>query len=104
MTQYVKEKVEKIERPITAWILISCISVLAFMYVFFVAGAIMNAVAAKNTSSEVASVSAAVSDLESKYLAAKSSIDLEYAKSMGFFESKSDTIYIAKKGTSLSLR
>lgn len=100
MTQYVKEKVEKMEQPITAWILLGLIGTLACAYAFFVSLAIANAVSAKDMASQASFLSASVGELEAEYLAAKSSINLDYAISLGFSESKSDTIYIAKKGAS----
>lgn len=104
MTQYVKEKVEKIERPITAWALLIVIGILGCAYGFFVAGAIANALAAKDMTAQASSLTASLGELESKYLSAKSSIDLSYAKSNGFLESAAGTIYISKAKTpSLSL-
>jgi hypothetical protein len=103
MTQYVKEKVAKIEQPVTAWILIGVIGALACAYAFFVSMAIANAVSAKEVSAKTAVLTTTVGDLEAEYLAAKSSVDLAYARTLGFEESKSGTIYIAKKGPSLSI-
>jgi hypothetical protein len=99
MTQYVNEKVEKIERPAFMWFLFGVIGVLGSFYAFFVAGAIANVIEAKDITSNVALVTSTIGELESKYLFAKSSIDLEYAKSEGFSASQSGTIYIAKQGS-----
>lgn len=98
MTQYVKENVARIERPVTAWTLLAIIFGLICVYAYFVNGAIVNAVLAKETRAEVSSLTSAIGALEAEYLAAKSSVSLESALASGFSESDSDTIYIAKRG------
>jgi hypothetical protein len=98
MTQYVQEKVATIERPVTAWTLIAIIFGLVCVYAYFVNGAIMNAVLAKEMRAEVSSLTSSVGTLEAQYLAAKSSVNLETALASGYGESQSDTIYIAKRG------
>lgn len=99
MTQYVQERVERIERPVTAWALLAIIFGLVCIYAYFVNGAIMNAVLAKEMRAEISSLTSSVGSLEAEYLAAKSSVSLESALASGFGESQSDTIYIAKRAT-----
>ena len=104
MTQYVNAKVEKIERPITAWLLLGLIGLLGSTYAFFLAGAIANVIEAKDVTANVAIVANTISELEAEYLSTKSAVDLDYAKSEGFTEAHSVTIYIAKQaGSELSL-
>jgi len=104
MTQYVNEKVQKMEQPKIAWAMLFMVCILAAVYALFVSRAILNVVEAKAVTSEISLITTKVGQLESEYLAAKSSVDLDYAHSLGFAESKSDTIYIAKSGSaSLSL-
>lgn len=103
MTQYVKEKVENLENPITAWALLGIIIGLVIMYGIFINGIIGNTVAAKDLQSKVATLTTSVSSLESTYLGAKSEVTLESALAMGFEPSPSDTIYVSRaNGASLS--
>jgi len=97
MTQYVEAKIENIERPITAWILLSVAFMLICAYAYFVNGAISNIVASKDMQSNVAELASKIGSLESEFLAAKSLVNAEYVESMGFEKSNVDTIYIAKK-------
>ena len=99
MTQYVQEKVATIERPVTAWALLVIIFALICVYAYFVNGAIVNAVLAKEMRTEVSSLTSSVGTLEAQYLAQKSDVSLETALASGFSESGSDTIYIAKRGS-----
>lgn len=97
MTQYVKAKVENLEKPVTAWVLLGVISVLVCVYVYFVSGAVVNAITAKDMQSQIAVLTSSVGNLESEYLAAKSSLNLTAALASGFIESKTTPLYIAKK-------
>jgi hypothetical protein len=99
MTQYVQERVATIERPVTAWALLCLIFGLVCVYAYFVNGAIVNAVLAKEMRTEISSLTSSIGALEAEYLAAKSSVSLESALASGFGASESDTIYIAKRGT-----
>lgn len=101
MTQYVQQKVASMERPVTVWILIGVAFALLFSYAYFVNGAIMNIVASKDMQAKISVLTSSVGDLESAYLAAKSTVTIEYARSLGFSEAKAGSYsYIAKKSAS----
>lgn len=98
MTQYVQERVASMERPVTVWVLIAMLAGLILSYGYFVNGAIVNIVATKDMQSKIASLTSSVGDLEASYLAAKSSITLDYAHTLGFAEVKSGaSTYLAKR-------
>lgn len=97
MTQYVREKVEKMENPVVAWTLVSLIVMLACVYAYFVNGTIQNIVAAKDLRSNISTLTSSIGNLETEYLAAKSGVDLAYAQEQGFVSGESSTIYVAKK-------
>ncbi len=99
MTQYVAERVERLESPITAWILIVMIFALTCMYAYFVNGAVANIVEAKDMRAQISNITSSVGSLEAEYLAMKSDINLEYAHSLGYAES-AGTVYVAKSGPS----
>lgn len=103
MTKYVQEKVERLEHPITAWALFALACVLVGVYAYFVAGAIGNAVEARDMRAIASQIASSVSVLESKYIAVKSSIDLEQARSLGFAEPVSDAIYISRSASVAAL-
>lgn len=96
MTQYVQEKVEKLEQPITAWAILAVIGVLLCAYAFFIHATISNIVATKNLQSQVSSLTSSVSNLESKYMALKSDITVDGALAMGFSQPKTDAVYISR--------
>lgn len=100
MTQYVKEKVETLENPITAWAFLGLIVGLTVMYGMFINGIIGNTVAAKDLQSKVAALTTSVSSLESTYLAAKSEVTLDSALALGFAPASGDTIYVSKAAVS----
>jgi hypothetical protein len=100
MTQYVQEKVARLENPVTAWMLLSVIVALLFAYAYFVNGTIQNIVEAKDMKAKISSLTSSVSNLESEYLAERSTMSLSYAKSLGYSESSVNPIYIQKKGQS----
>lgn len=102
MTQYVQEKVEKIENPVTAWILLSLVIALACVYSYFVNGTIQNIVAAKDIRAEVSSLTSSLGKLEAQYLAKKSTVNEEYAKVFGYKDGSASTRYIIK-GSQASL-
>jgi hypothetical protein len=97
MTQYVQERVARLETPVTAWVLLSMIFALSCIYAYFIHGAIGNIVATKGMSSQISAVTSVIGNLEASYLAAKTSVSLEYAMASGFEVSKSDTIYVTKR-------
>jgi len=96
MTQYVTEKVEKLENPITAWALLGLIIMSVLAYGMFINGIISNTIAAKDTQAKISLLTASVSSLESDYLAAKSDITLDSALALGFAPASGDTIYVPK--------
>lgn len=96
MTQYVQEKVERLENPVTAWALLGLIGVMALVYAAFINATISNIVATKDLQSKVAVLTTSVSDLESQYLSAKSSVTADLAVAEGFSSPKSDPIYISR--------
>jgi len=96
MTQYVQEKVERLENPITAWILLGVITVMVCAYGLFINATISNIVATKDLQSKVATLTMSVSDLESEYLAVKSSVTADYALAQGLVTPKSEAIYISR--------
>ena len=97
MTQYVQERVEKMESPITAWILLSLVITLSCVYAYFINGTIQNIVEAKDMRTKISTLTSSVSGLETDYIAQKSSLDLAYAHEVGFSDGSQSTVYIAKK-------
>jgi len=97
MTQYVTAKVQTIEKPVTAWILLGVIAVLLSVYVYFVSGAVAHVIAAKDMQTNIAALSSSIGNLESTYLAAKSSLDLDSALASGYVEPKDVALYVSKK-------
>ncbi len=103
MTQFVTAKVQTIEKPVTAWALVGFIAVLICVYVYFVSGAVVNAIAVKDMQTQIASLTSSIGNLESTYLAAKSSITVESALAQGYSQPKEVAVYVAKQsGASLS--
>lgn len=102
MTQYVQEKVANLERPWVAWALLGVAIALMCLYAFYVNAAVSNVVKAKELGIKISALTSSVGELETNYLAKKSSIDLSVALSMGYSQAESDAIYIAK-GTVASL-
>ncbi|HEU5114946.1 MAG TPA: hypothetical protein VFT82_04245 [Candidatus Paceibacterota bacterium] len=96
MTQYVQEKVARLEQPITAWVLLGIIGVLTIAYGCFINATITNIVSTKTIQAKIASLTPSVSALESRYLAAKSSITMDDALADGFSQSNADPIYISR--------
>lgn len=96
MTKFVRQQVETIEKPITAWALVAVSLTLVVMYAYLVNASIVNIVAAKAVRAEASALTARVGALEAAYLAAKSSLTVEDARALGFSESKSQTSYITR--------
>ena len=101
MTQYVTEKIENLEQPITAWLFISIAVLLLGAYIFFVNGAIAQIVSARDTQAQISEIGGRIGSLESQLLAAQSQIVLADALARGFTES-TDTLYITREPASLS--
>lgn len=97
MTQYVQEKVEKMENPVTAWILVTLVVTLSCVYAYFINGTIQNIVAAKEMRAEITTLTSSVGALEADYLAQKSVLDLPYAHALGFSDGSQSITYIEKK-------
>jgi hypothetical protein len=97
MTQYVQAKIETMEQPITAWVLLSVAFLLMCAYAFFVNGAITHIVEAKDMQAEASQLASSIGNLESEYMAAKESLHIEYAQANGFSPSAVNTIYVAKQ-------
>ncbi|HVU06889.1 MAG TPA: hypothetical protein VHE10_03845 [Candidatus Paceibacterota bacterium] len=96
MTQYVQEKVERLEHPLTAWALLGVIVALVLAYACFINMTIANIVATKATQTKITALTSSVSSLESAYLAAKSAITMDDALAQGFKPSSFDPVYISK--------
>ena len=96
MTQYVQERVERLERPLIAWSLLGVVFALLVAYAYLINGAVSNMVSAKAMRAEIVALTSKTSALESEYMAKKSSVDLAYAHSLGLQEA-TDAIYVAKK-------
>jgi hypothetical protein len=90
------------ERPVTAWALCGLIVALAFVYAYFVHLSIGNAVAAREAQDAASTLSARVSSLESRYIAAKSSVTESDIARLGLAAPASAPVYIAA-GTAASL-
>lgn len=97
MTQYVQAKIEKMEQPVTAWLLLSMAFVLICAYIYFVNGAITHIVAAKDMQGEFVQLAGSVGNLEKQFLTTKTEINIEYAYSRGFRESPVGPTYITKQ-------
>ena len=69
---------------------------LVFAYAGFINATINDIVSTKDMQSKVVSLTSSVSDMESKYMAAKSAITMDDALAMGFSQSSSDAVYIQK--------
>lgn len=97
MTQYVQAKIETMEQPMTAWLLLSLVFLFICTYAYFVNGAITYIIATKDRQGEFAQLASAVGNLEGQYLSAKNEINIEYGYSRGFTESLAGPIYIVKQ-------
>jgi hypothetical protein len=100
MTQYVQQKVAYMERPVTAWALTGMIALVAFSYAYFVNGAIVNIVATKDMQVRISDLTSQVGNLETEYLAAKSSLSMDEAATLGFAPAGTDVAYVAKTSSS----
>jgi fucose 4-O-acetylase-like acetyltransferase len=96
MTQYVQERIVKMETPYMAWMLVVMIFAFVLCYAFFVNAAIANIVATKDMQAEVSAITSSVATLEATYLAAQSSLVPESSVIAEVSPASSDTLYIAK--------
>ncbi|MDP1625110.1 MAG: hypothetical protein Q8L64_05050 [bacterium] len=99
MTKFVRQQVETMERPITAWMLVGVAVTLIAIYAYLVNASIVNIVTAKTVRTHVTSLTTRVGALESSYLTAKSAITIEEARELGFSASKSRPAYIGRTAT-----
>ncbi len=97
MTQYVQEKIEKVEQPMTTWALLVMAVVLAYAYAYFINSAIANVVFAKETETSIAEFSSSISSMEGELFSAKAGINIEYARTMGFAEPAAGPVYILRQ-------
>ncbi|MES3031099.1 MAG: hypothetical protein V4697_01655 [Patescibacteria group bacterium] len=77
-------------------ILVAALILSSCAYVFLLQKAIMNVVAREKVSKEIRHISTSVSELESKYLSAKNTINIELAHARGFKNTEVST-FISKK-------
>ncbi|MEK7105926.1 MAG: hypothetical protein AAB895_01035 [Patescibacteria group bacterium] len=88
-----------IERRLLKIILIS-FGLLAVLYVIFLGNIVFNIIERKNLEANARDVGNEVMDLEAKYLAMSSKLDLDYSHSLGFSDAKA-TFAIRKSISSL---
>lgn len=98
MTQYVLNNVKKIETPVALWIVGSIFVALFALYIYFINGAIVLAVESKDLNAQKIELIASMSDLETEYNLLRSSINEEFAYSIGFQKSKTDAHFISLIG------
>jgi hypothetical protein len=80
------------------WVLVS-IAVLAIgVYIYCICASVANIVLRKETSIELSTVSSHVGNLESEYLQRKTSLNKEYAESLGFTDIQ-HTAFVSKVST-----
>jgi hypothetical protein len=101
MTKLIKKQISNvIGREVHLfYILLSILILFSSLYIFFIKQTIVNVVERERFTKESRLLSSELGDLESKYIATKSKITLEYAKSLGFVDSKK-TNYITRKNLS----
>lgn len=99
MTQYVTAKVQTIEKPIIAWALVGIVATLVCVYIYFVSGAVVNAITVKDMQVEIAGLTSSIGGLESNYLAMKSAITLDSALAQGYTQPTEVAIYVAKQSS-----
>lgn len=80
----------------TAWFLVGIALTLIFSYAYLINASIMNIVQAKENQAHISALVSSVGSLESTYLSGKASLSIDYARSLGFSEAKTETAYIAK--------
>lgn len=84
MTTYIKEKVEKIEKPIALWVCLSMIAVLALAYIYFVNGFVTNTLDIRQSVLDSASLASRIADKEFKYTQISQNIDADFFVEQGF--------------------
>jgi hypothetical protein len=87
-------KLDSLEKRIFSGLSV-IILLLAVAYGYFVNGIVFNTVARKGLENNIASMSSDISELEFSYIAAKNSITLPYAYSIGFKDTK-DPVFISR--------
>ncbi|HJO89713.1 MAG: hypothetical protein QGH85_00370 [Candidatus Pacebacteria bacterium] len=88
-------------------VLVFIILILFGLYLYFISKSIVNVIVREEINSDVAAVSSTISELETRYIAHKEAIDIEFAKSAGFKILKEKKFVakksLARKGTALNL-
>lgn len=95
-------KIQKFQKS-AVWMLLLLNVVLIGGYVYAVNRTVFNVVASTKAENTIAQSSATVSDLESRYVALKNKITLDFAYSQGFQDASKQQIFIAKKLVSNTL-
>jgi len=95
------QQLDTIEKRIF-WGLCATILVLLFMYGYFVNTTVLNIVERKNLEEGLESLRSTFSSLESEYLALTGKIDTEFAKSLGFNETK-NVKFVTRTGFAVNL-
>ncbi|MFA5933970.1 MAG: hypothetical protein WC795_01990 [Candidatus Paceibacterota bacterium] len=76
--------------------------VLSFVYVYLIGSIIFNVLERKSVENQVRTIRSAVGNLELDYLSQNKTVDLSYAKSLGFEEPKN--LYFASRKSLVTLR
>lgn len=96
------DKIQKFQK-VAIWMLLVLNVVLAGGYVYAVNHTVFNVLASTKVEKALAVNSAAVSDLESRYVSLKNKITLDFAYSQGFQDASKQQIFIVKKTTAGTL-
>ncbi len=85
--------------------LLFLLAFLAFLYIYFVSSSIITVIVREEVNGNIVTVSSTIGELESKYLALKNEITVEYAYSHGFSDisSKSYTPRVSTIGRVLTV-
>ncbi len=75
--------------------------IVAILYIYFLAHTVFNVLAKKNLEVKMKSVATDVSNLELQYMSKDNSVDMSYAKGLGFVES-SATSFANRENVALS--
>ncbi len=86
MTEYVRERIEKIETPMITWALLGVFGCLLVSYAYFINATIANAISRTHLEKEVSMITSSLGEKEAEYLGLKKNISLAYAQSLGFVE------------------
>lgn len=98
--------IKTIERTaqILFWAQIAVVFVLASLYMYFVNKTVWNVVARQQTESSIVSLNSELSDMEFKYITAKSNITMDMAQRLGF-QPAEHTIFVDRtSGSNVAIR